>query len=83
MARNGNDTTRTDATPTRQQHKKGEWQKGVREADGVKEGVWKTRRDRERVGKGEYTKQENIKRQIVSTIIKRKSLSKYGKMQNP
>ena len=79
--KNGNDTTRMDNTPARHLHKTGEGQNGVRETDGAKEGVCEPRRDNDRVTKGEGAKEENIKRQIVSTIIKRKRSNNYGKIQ--
>ena len=68
-------------TPARHLHKKGEGETGVKEADGVKEGVWGTSRDRERVGRGGGTKEENMNRQITPTIIKRQKTNNYVKMQ--
>ena len=53
----------------------------MKEADGVKEGVWGTSRDRERVGRGGGTKEENMNRQITPTIIKRQKTNNYVKMQ--
>ena len=53
----------------------------MREVDRVKDGVWETRRCRERVGRVEGTKEENINMQIVSVIIKQDQTNNYGKMQ--